>query len=279
MNTLSTAVLSRKRLVLLFLIGIMAGFAESAYYLPDGIDASGSYIARILFASILGAGLALDAGVPVARLSYALIWCCAGAFGDVLFSPSSALIGRICLGAGLGGAVAAPGPLHPVPWVGAARGALGSCVAGLAIHVAARHGAPEFLLSGIEAIIIGQFLAHGRAQRMLSALSGDLDTIRSRGSAEQRNRAEGIINLAIQAAEEIDSSEESSGEDRSESRAEVTRIARRALGLLRRLAVISTVGADLREHLASCITRDEEHLERIYRTELTRTLGTMTGAI
>jgi hypothetical protein len=272
MNTILHAAKSPRRPFLLLGLGLLAGLVETALSgnLPDGME--GVAIRRAAFALVIGLGLAIDAGIPVPRLRTAAIWCAVGGFGDALFSPVSAALGRFTLGAGLGLAVAAPGPLHPVPWAAALRGAVGACLAALAAHVLASRGAPIWILPAVESLIIGLSVAQGRAQRLLHTLSGEIESIRVRSDQEAGKRADRIVTIAVQTIEELDACEEQSGEDPSETRAETAMLARRALGLLRRLSAVHIPDNDLTVSIESALRRDEERLERLYRSALGRVL-------
>jgi hypothetical protein len=272
MNTILHAVKSPRRPFLLLGLGLLAGLVEMALAdaVPDGME--GVTIRRAAFALVIGLGLAIDAGIPIPRLRTAAIWCAVGGFGDALFSPVSAALGRFTLGAGLGLAVAAPGPLHPVPWAAALRGAVGACLAALAAHILASRGAPLWMLPAVESLIIGLSVAQGRAQRLLHTVAGEVESIRSRGDNDVTKRADRIVTIAVQTIEELDAYEEQSGEDPSETRAETAMLARRALGLLRRLSGINIPDNDLTLSIENALRRDEERLERHYRSALGRVL-------
>lgn len=273
MNVLTDVFKSPQRPLYLILLGLAASAADRLFLPYEALTFEMSFIKEMLFAGIIGTGIAIEAGIPRPRLRYTLLWCAAGAFASALVAPASAGAGRFLLGAGIGIAIAAPGALHPVPWVGAMKGAAGAAAGALLAHFAGANGAPHWILPGIESLMIGLALAQGRGERLLIALNHEVEKIRAPNNPELRIQADRIIALAVQSVEEIDANEERTGEDRSETRTEVAAAARRGLGLLRRLARLAMPDAAIEQSLREKTRVEEEKLVAVYQRELAATLN------
>lgn len=269
MNALTQAFRTPKRPMFLFGVGVAAALIHLR---ARGMWGEESFLAYALYAATVAIGLAIDAGIPRARFPYTIVWAMAGAFGWMVFYEVSAGVAAALLGAGIGISVSAPGPLHPVPWQSAARGAVGGCAAALCAAILGSQNVPAWALGGVESLVIGLFLIQGRGARLMASLSSEFETIRAKGSAEQKERAEKILELAVSSIDEIDANEERTGDDRSAMRGEVAALARRALGLIRRIVGLPRAGDDLVESIAKKIEESERRMTEIYRRELTSVL-------
>ncbi len=272
MTALARAASFPRRPLLLFGLGVISWILEAAMMRSDLGGFSGAYLPVFASTVMVGAGVALLGEMAWPRLQYTLGWAAAAALVLALAAPISSGFSYAAWGALLGVGCVAPGPLFPIPWSAAGRGAGGALVGVFVGRIVVALGAPEGTAYGFTALGLGLALTQGHGERLVAAVMEDMAVIRRSGGADLVARAENLLSIAIRALDELDAVEEKTGVVPAEERGAIGALARQGVGLVRRLAGLPPSATDLGERIDAALRAREKDLESRYRRELDRIL-------
>lgn len=272
MTALARSASFPRRPLLLFGLGALAWIVETALVRTNLEGFSAVYLPVFAGTAIVGAGVALLGEIAWPRLQYTLGWAAAAALVLSLAAPITSGFAHAAWGALLGVGCVAPGPLFPIAWSAAGRGA-GGALAGVFVgRIIVSLGAPEWTAYAFTTLGIGLALTQGHGERLAAAVMEEMAAIRRSGNADLVARAESLLSIATRALDELDAVEEATGGAPSEERGAIGALTRQALGLVRRLAGLPASATDLGERIEAALRAREKDLESRYRRELDRIL-------